>query len=48
MDVRIVANDVLLVLVEQVVEDLLVEKRDAFKVVSRSRFKTDNLINQAV
>ena len=48
LDVRIVANDVLLVLVEQVVEDLLVEERDAFEVVSRSRFKTDNLIDQAV
>ena len=38
----------LFVLVEQVVEDLLIEQSDALKVISASRFKAHNLINQVV
>ena len=38
----------LLVLVQQVVEDLLVKDSDAFEIVSRTRFKTDDLINETI
>jgi hypothetical protein len=39
---------VLLVLVQQVVEDLLVKRSDAFEVVARSGLETDDLVNEAV
>jgi hypothetical protein len=39
---------VLFVLVKEVVENFLVEKRDAFKVVTRTRLKTDNFIDESV
>lgn len=45
LDVRILADDVLLVFVQQVVEDFLVKKGDALEIVTRARFKTDDLIN---
>lgn len=48
LDIRVVPNDVLLVLVQQIVEDLLVEERDAFEVVGRARLKTHNLVNQSI
>ena len=38
----------LLVLVQQVVEDLLVKRSDAFEVVARSGLETDDLVNEAV
>jgi len=39
---------VLLVFVQQVVEDFLVKKGDALEIVTRARFKTDDLIDQSV
>jgi hypothetical protein len=48
LDLRVVANNVLFVLVKEVVENFLVEKRDAFKVVTRTRLKTDNFIDESV
>jgi hypothetical protein len=45
---RVVANDVLFVLVEQVVEYLLVEQCDAFEVIAAPWFEADYLINQPV
>lgn len=48
LDVRILSDDVLLVFVQQVVEDFLVKKGDALEIVTRARFKTDDLINQSV
>ena len=38
----------LLVFVQQVVEDFLVKKSNAFKIVARARFKTDDLIDQSI
>ena len=38
----------LFVLVEEVVEDLLVQSSDSFKVIARSWLETDNLIDKAV
>lgn len=48
LNLRVVANNVLFVLVKKVVENFLVKKRDAFKVVTRTRLKTDNFINESV
>ena len=48
LDRRVVADDVLLVLVEQVVEDLLVQDSDAFEVIARARLEADDLIDQPV
>ena len=48
LDVRVLADDVLLVLVKKIVEDLLVEQGDALEVIARAGLETDNLINQAV
>lgn len=48
LNVRVLANNVLLIFVEEVVEDLFVEERDALKVISRARLKTDNLIDQTI
>ena len=44
----VVANDVLLILVEQVVEDLLVQDSDALEVVAGTRLKADDLIDESV
>ena len=46
--VGVLANDVLLVLVEQVVEDLFVQKGNALEVVTRARLETDDFIDEAV
>ena len=44
----VVAYDVLLVLVKQVVKDLLVKQSDSLEVVTTAWFEAHNLINQAV
>ena len=38
----------LLVFVQQIVKDFLVEERNAFEIVTRSRLETHDLIDQAV
>ena len=48
LDRAVVANDVLLILVEQVVEDLLVQDSDALEVVAGTRLKADDLIDEPV
>ena len=48
LDWRIVTNDVLFILVEEVVKDLLIEKCDTLEVVTRSWFETDDLVDQSV
>jgi len=48
LDLRVVADDVLLVFVKQIVEDFLVEESDAFEIVTRARFKRHDLVDQAI
>ena len=48
LDVRILSNNVLLVLIQQVVKDLLVEQSDALEVIAGTWFETDDLVDQAV
>ena len=48
LDGAVVADDVLLVLVEQVVEDLLVEDGDALEVIAASRLERDDLVDESV
>ncbi len=48
LDIWVFADNVLLVLVQQVVEDFLVEKGDTFEIVTWARLEADNLVNQAI
>ena len=48
LDRGVVADDVLLVLVEQIVENLFVKEGDSFEVVTRSWLETDDLVDEAV
>ena len=48
LDRGVISNNVLLILIQQVVEDLLVEKRDALEVIARPWLKADNLIDEPV
>jgi len=47
-DWRVVTNNVLLVLVEQVVENLFVKKGDALKIISRPWLEWDDFINESI
>lgn len=45
---RVVADYLLLVLVKQIVENFLIQKSDALKVVAGAGFETDDLIDEAI
>jgi len=44
----IVSNDMLLVFVQKIIEDLLVQKCDSFKIVTGSWFEGNDFINESV